>query len=80
MIDELKAKEEKRDEVLKKLQTKKEKKKMEKFFGGERVIATKKINEKNKEIEKKLEEYIKQLKNEERKNRVSSNIGNKSKN
>ena len=80
MIDEEKAKEQKRDAVLKQLQTKKEKKKMEKLFGGERAKATKKLNDKNNEIQKKIEQYIKQLKKEESKKKITSNYGNKSKN
>jgi hypothetical protein len=39
---------------------------MEKFFGGERAKATKKLNDKNNEIQQKIEDYIKQLKREEK--------------
>ena len=63
-----KKKEKKRDEVLKKLITSKEKRKMEKVFGKERANATIKLRTKNNEIQEKIKNYELKLRKQSKKN------------
>ena len=63
-----KKKEKKRDEVLQKLKTLREKRKMEKVFGKERANATIKLRTKNNEIQKKIKNYELKLRKQSKKN------------
>ena len=63
-----KKKEKKRDEVLQKLKTLREKRKMEKVFGKERANATIKLRRKNSEIQKKIKNYELKLRKQSKKN------------